>query len=169
MGAFTEAGPSAFGGADPLKNIPWESITATDDSTVVMKLTEPHLPAPSRILTHWFVYIMPPEVIEQHGDVRDWKNLVGTGPFMLTDIVEGASLTYAKNPDYWGHDEKYPENRLPYVDEVTRLEIPEEATALAALRSGRIDFIPWRTVDAKLTPREHQPRNRGAQVCESVE
>ena len=157
MGDFTEAGPTAFGGADPLKNIPWESITATDDSTVVMKLTEPHLPAPSRILTHWFVYIMPPEVIEQHGDVRDWRNFVGTGPFMLTDIVEGASLTYAKNPDYWGFDEKYPENRLPYVDEVTRLEFPEEATALAALRSGKIDFIPWRTVDAKLSLEDTNP------------
>ena len=112
---------------------------------------------------------MPPEVIEQHGDVRDWRNLVGTGPFMLTDIVEGASLTYTKNPDYWGYDEKYPENRLPYVDELTRLEIPEEATALAALRSGRIDFKPWTSMDAEIEPREDQPRDRGAQVFESVE
>ena len=62
-----------------------------------------------------------PEVaIEQHGDVADWRNLVGTGPFMLTDWVEGSSLTWVKNPDYWGHDEKYPENRLPYVDEVVK-------------------------------------------------
>ena len=75
----------------------------------------------------------------------------------IHELVEGASLTYAKNPDYWGHDEKYPENRLPYVDEVTRLEIPEEATALAALRSGRIDFIPWRTVEAKLTLENTNP------------
>jgi len=43
MGDFAEAGPTPFGGAGPLKNIPWESIAATDDATVVMKLTEPRL------------------------------------------------------------------------------------------------------------------------------
>ena len=32
------------------------------------------------IVTHWFHFIMPPEVIEQHGNVHDWRNLVGTGP-----------------------------------------------------------------------------------------
>ena len=51
----------------------------------------------------------PPDVIEQHGDAKDWRNLVGTGPFMLTDYVEGSSLTFEKNPNYWGFDEKYPE------------------------------------------------------------
>ena len=66
--------------------------------------------------------IMPPEVIEQHGDVKDWRNLVGTGPFMITDWVEDSQITWAKNPDYWGHDEKYPENRLPYVDELRAID-----------------------------------------------
>ena len=60
--------------------------------------------------------ILPPEVIKQQGDVKDWRNLVGTGPYMLTDRVEESSITYEKNPDYWGYDEKYPENRLPYTD-----------------------------------------------------
>ena len=157
MGDFTEAGPTPFDGAAPLKNIPWASIMATDDSTVVMKLKEPYLPAPRLILIDHYVFIMPPEVIEQHGDVRDWRNLVGTGPFMLTDIVEGSSLTYTKNPDYWGFDEKYPENRLPYVDEVRRLVIPEEATWLAALRSGKIDWRPWTSLDTKLSLQKTNP------------
>ena len=85
-------------------------------------------------------FIQGPEVIEQSGD-WDWRNLVGTGPFMLTDVVEGTSYSYTKNPDYWGYDEKYPENRLPYVDEIRFLLMPEVATRLAALRSGKIDFI----------------------------
>ena len=37
---------------------------------------------------------IPPEVIKEHGDVTDWRNLVGTGPFMLTDWVEGSSITW---------------------------------------------------------------------------
>ena len=63
-------------------------------------------------------WIYPPEVIQEHGDAHDWKNLVGTGPFTLTDVVDGSSFTYTKYPDYRGFDEKYPENRLPYIDQL---------------------------------------------------
>ena len=69
----------------------------------------------------WITWIYPPEVIQQHGDMQDWRNLVGTGPMELTDFVDGSSLTYTKYPNYWGFDEKYPENRLPYVDEIVGL------------------------------------------------
>ena len=147
LGDFTDAGPTPFGGAVSLTGIPFESITATDKWTVVMKLKEPYLPALRLILIDYFVYILPPEVIEEsrtaevpQGKISDWRNSVGTGPFMLTDFVESSSWTWTKNPGYWGYDEKYPENRLPYVDELKWLVIPEEATAMAALRSGKIDF-----------------------------
>ena len=147
LGDFTDAGPSPFAGAAPLNAIPWESITATDGSTVVMKLKEPHLPALKLILVDYFAYIMPPEVIEGSrtaeapaGKISDWRDVVGTGPFMLTDYVQGSSVTWEKNPDYWGYDEKYPQNRLPYVDQLRKLIIPEQATIMAALRSGKIDL-----------------------------
>ena len=132
---FTE--PNPF---DSMKAATWESITATDDSTVVFRLKAPRNDALLTIIGHWPHFIMPPEVIEQHGDVQDWRNLVGTGPYMLTDWVKGSSLTYSKNPDYWGTDEKYPENRLPYIDELRRVIMPEQATWLAALRSGKHDI-----------------------------
>ncbi len=126
---------------DSMRAATWESITATDDSTVVFKLKAPRNDALEVVLTHWFHFIMPPEVIEQHGNVHDWRNLVGTGPYMLTDWVKGSSMTYTKNPDYWGADEKYPQNRLPYIDQLSVVFIPEPATRLAALRSGRHDFL----------------------------
>ena len=85
--------------------------------------------------------MLPPEVIEQHGDLTDCDNMVGTGPYMLTEWVENSSMTYSKNPDYWDYDEKYPENRLPYIDQINRLIMPEKETQLAALRSGRLDYI----------------------------
>ena len=62
---------------------------------------------------------------------------------MLTDHVEGTSWTYVKNPDYWGYDEKYPENRLPYVDELKRLISKEQATNLAMMRTGKADYIGY--------------------------
>ena len=101
----------------------------------------PTITALRNIINHWGAFINPPEVVELHGDVNDWRNVVGTGPYELTDLVEGSSFTHTKNPDYWRHDEKYPQNRLPYIDELKALIIKEKATYLAALRSGRVDHL----------------------------
>ena len=137
---FSEAEPTPFG-LNLVSLLPMESVTATDKWTVVFKLKKPNLVALPQLLVPWMGLIMPPEVIEEHGDVKDWRNLVGTGPYELTEVVEGSSITHTKNPDYWGFDEKYPENRLPYVDEIRALVMTELATRLAALRSGKIDML----------------------------
>ena len=139
LGDFTEDGPSPF--ASKLADLSWESITATDKWTVVFKLEEPSSGALRTIFQDALWWILPPEVIEKYGDYSDWKNVVGTGPFMLTDYVEGVSKTYTKNPDYWGYDEKYPENRLPYIDQLRALYMKDEATRLSALRTGKVDGI----------------------------
>ena len=60
LGNFTDAGPNLNWPAGNLKGIPFESITAADDSTVVMKLKEPSLPALNIILLDLPTYIMPP-------------------------------------------------------------------------------------------------------------
>ena len=133
---FTEPGA-----ATPIASIPFESITASDDATVVFKLTVPKVDLPELLLVNWWIFMLPPEVIEQHGDLTDCDNMVGTGPYMLTEWVEGSSITYSKNPDYWDYDEKYPDNRLPYIDQINRLIMPEKDTQLAALRSGSLDYI----------------------------
>ena len=133
---FTEVAP----GAGPLGAVGVESVTATDQWTVVIELEQPN-PVALFTLLQWYTFdIHPPEVIEEHGNINDWRNLVGTGPFMLTDYVEGSSVTWLKNPNYWGFDEKYPDNRLPYIDELVALIMREEATRTAALRSGKLDY-----------------------------
>ncbi|MFC1900268.1 ABC transporter substrate-binding protein [Chloroflexota bacterium] len=84
---------------------------------------------------------VPKDAIEQLGDIRDWENAVGTGPFVLTDYVLGSTVTLKKNPDYWLKDPVGPGkgNDLPYLDEVKWLIIPDLSTRLAALRTGEID------------------------------
>ena len=118
------------------------SVEATDKYTVEFKLKEPAVSAVQVIgFEPGGSWILAPEVIKEYGDHSDWRNMVGTGPFMLTELVEGVSATWEKNPDYWGYDEKYPEYRLPYVDRVRMLKIVESATYLAALRTGKIDYM----------------------------
>ena len=138
VGKFSECEPFFY-----LKDLPTESITATDDSTVVFKLTKPHLDPVNAIFNRIGPKYGPPEVMEQEGGMKDWKSVVGTGPYELTDFVEGTSVTYTKNPSYWGFDEKFPENRLPYIDERKILIIKDEATKISALRTGKLDYMGW--------------------------
>ena len=139
LGKFSEAGASLMAGFFPPED--FESVTATDDWTVVFKLNKPNFHALKNLLGQWIAVIYPPEVIEEHGDYKDWRNTVGTGPYELTEVVEDSSRTWTKNPDYWGYDPKYPDNRLPYTDKVVALLMPEAATRLAALRAGQLDML----------------------------
>ena len=156
-----------------LQNVPLESVTATDKYTVVMKLKEPSLAALAILIDDPLTFIYPPEVIEEHGDANDWRNLVGTGPWMITDLVDGSSVTFSKNPNYWGYDEKYPENRLPYIDKVERLLMTDSATRLAAMRTGQVAYLglgvsaPPQSRRCREPP-EDQPRNRGLYVVPPV-
>ena len=136
---FTEA--TTFGSSLP--TFDFESITAPDKYTVVIKFNTPTFFAFEKIYfdSPESGHMYPPEVIKEHGNAQDWKKLVGTGPFMMTDWTEGSSITYVKNPDYWKDDEKFPGNRLPYVDELKLLFIKERATLISALRTGKIPYI----------------------------
>jgi peptide/nickel transport system substrate-binding protein len=71
----------------------------------------------------------------------NWKNAVGTGPFILSDFVDGSSATYTANPGYWGmttiNGKQY---QLPFVNKLIYLIIPDQSTELAALASGKIDL-----------------------------
>ncbi len=97
----------------------------------------------------WVVYgagsgsIYPREVVEKYGDVDNWRNTVGTGPFIFADYVPGSLLRFVKNPNYWQKDPVGPGkgNQLPYVDEVKELIIPDVSTQQAALRTGKIDAL----------------------------
>ena len=136
--------PSAdIAGVGDLAKIPFDSITATNDSTVVFKLSQPSLVALRSMLVGEHTYVIAREVVEQFGDIQDWRNVVGTGPYELTDVAEGSTWTYTKNEDYWGTDPKYPEYRLPYADEVEYVMVNDPAARLSLLRSGQGDILAF--------------------------
>ena len=139
LGKFAGQDPSPGGGE--LTSVPWESVEATDRYTVVFKLQEPRLRALNLILDWYQMLMQAPEVVDEHGGITDWRQGVGTGPYEMTDWVLGSSFEYTRNPNYWGFDEKWPENRLPYIEKIYGLVIVEHATRIAGLRAGTIDFI----------------------------
>ena len=121
--------------------------TAIDKYTVEVKLPEPD----TRPWADISLLIYPPEAIEEYGSLEDWRNNCGTGPWVCTDFVPDSSLTYVKNENYWDVDPFFPENKIPYMDGWTDINVPEYTTALAALRTGKVDWwtgINWE--DAEL-------------------
>lgn len=89
-----------------------------------------------------FFRVYPPDVVAKYGSMSNWRNAVGTGPFMLVDYVPGSQFFYKKNPTYWGKDLSGPGkgNQLPYADSLRELIIPDYSTTLAALRTGKLDL-----------------------------
>ncbi len=61
-------------------------------------------------------------------------NANGTGPYVLASRQPGIKTTYKRNPNWWG---KFEGN----VQEIVYTQISNDATRLAALVSGEIDFV----------------------------
>ena len=120
------------------------SVTAIDNYTVAFNWK---IPNPEFILQTLqevvdnALCLANPEAVKLWGDLSDWHHAIGTGPFILKDVVSNSSATLGKNPNYWGYDERYPKNKLPYVDTIKYLTIPDSATAMAAMRTGKIDVM----------------------------
>jgi peptide/nickel transport system substrate-binding protein len=87
--------------------------------------------------------IYPSEIRDGKIDMANWKNQIGTGPFVMTNYVSGSSITLKKNPDYWMKDPIGPGkgNQLPYLDGVEYLIIPDLSTRLTAFRTGKVDYV----------------------------
>jgi len=115
---------------------PWAVVLECDPGTAGYPMMGSSTP-----LTH----IIPPEILG--GDYKstsknsDWKNLIGTGAFMLDDYVSGSAISYVRNPNYWKNDPFFPENQLPYLDSFKILIIPDKSTQMAGLRTGKIDNL----------------------------
>jgi len=131
------------------------SIQARDKYTVVFNMKEYNAEWAYRFGYGYYSGIIPHEVVEAAPDnagAKDWKNVNGTGPFMLSDYVAGNSQTYSKNPNYWDKEKiggtAY---KLPFVDKVIYRIIKDEATVVTAFRTGKLDMLEavrWQNVES---------------------
>jgi peptide/nickel transport system substrate-binding protein len=97
------------------------------------------------------------EAVTLWGNLNDWHHAIGTGSFILTDFVDGSSASFVRNPTYWGTDERYPANKLPYADNVHTLIIPDHTTILAAMRTGKIDFSEGNSMQDSISMKTTNP------------
>jgi len=126
-----------------------EKVEATDKHTVVFTFKYFNAEWDYRFGWGYYSTITPKEVAD--AGATNWKNVNGTGPFMLSEFVQGSSNTYSRNPIYWDKEkiggEEY---KLPFLDKVVYRTIKDEATFLTALRTGKLDLlenIRWSAAD----------------------
>ncbi len=134
--------PDAVATAHKAKLDPGEPppvATALDKYTLQVKVP-PQSQGLQVIYTASWLYHYPKEVVDTYGDMRDWRNVCGTGAYILTDYIPNSQLTYKKNPNYWQYDPLHPENQLPYIDTLNGLVITDKSTQLAAFRTGKLDY-----------------------------
>jgi len=127
-----------------------KNITATGKYTVTFELTAPTPLLIENLGLVDHIKIIPREVVDKYSNLEDWRNAVGTGPFILQDYVSGSVVLFKKNPNYWGYDELNPKNRLPYADYVKQFIINDASTSLSAFRTGKIDVrqVTWTEADS---------------------
>jgi len=87
------------------------------------------------------LYTNPPECWTEGDGWQDWTEVIGSGPFILSDYVVGSTVTYTRHPKYFEYDPLHPENRLPYIDTLKLLIIPDRSSLLAAFRTGQLDVL----------------------------
>ena len=126
-----------------------DKVEAKDKHTVVFTFNKFIADWDYRFGYGYYNAIVPKEVAD--AGANNWRNANGTGPFMLTNYVQGNTLTYAKNKAYWDSEKiggkAY---KLPFVDTIHYRLIKDESTALTALRTGKLDLmeaVPWSAVE----------------------
>jgi peptide/nickel transport system substrate-binding protein len=81
------------------------------------------------------------EGLDDYGNVQHKDDIVGTGPFMLSEWIAGDHITLVKNPNYtWGaswYSNKGPAN----IDKIIYRIMPDEAARFAAFESGDVDVL----------------------------
>jgi peptide/nickel transport system substrate-binding protein len=109
-----------------------ESITATDPTTVDIKLKQIWVPFEAD-LALFGASIYPKAAFEAQGEDL-WQAPIGTGPFMFDSWDKGARVTLKKNPEYWDAPK-------PYLDELVFEVLTDANARMLQFQAGDLDIV----------------------------
>ncbi len=96
------------------------------------------------LIGYQHIVMLPREVFEQDKSFRN--KAIGTGPWIWESMESGVVTKMKRNPNYWenGSDGK----PLPYIDNLEFYTFGDDAAAIAAYRSGKIDIMSMSAADS---------------------
>ena len=119
-------------------------VEIVDETTISFTWTVPQVTALRQI---GFRPIMPKHILEEvvangtypeFWTIADFDKLVGMGPFVITDYVEGVRIVFERNPYYWKVDANGVQ--LPYFDKLNYELLADQNTSLLRFEAGEIDL-----------------------------
>ena len=114
-----------------------DRFEAPDDSTLVIRLTQPFSPFLS-LLGMVYCSVVPREVVEHYGpDFR--QHPCGTGPFFMQLWKENVKLVMRRNDRYFERDSLG--QQLPYLDAVAVTFVVDKQTNFLEFVKGNLDFM----------------------------
>ena len=119
------------------------TVTALDDYTVECVLPVSFAPFLRSMGTAIYPKHILEEPVEDGTFASIWSidtnpaEVIGTGPFTIASYIPGERVVIRRNPDYWLKDAAG--NRLPYLDEVVHVIVPDFESELANFLSGESD------------------------------
>ncbi len=117
------------------------SYRAVDPLTLEITTKSPDATLPYQLA---WILMSSPANWEKQG--KSWDNVAkspsGTGPWRLTGFVPRERAELVPNPGYWD------KARVPKLDKMVLIPLPEANARVAALRSGQVDWIEAPAPDA---------------------
>jgi peptide/nickel transport system substrate-binding protein len=151
---FVDKSPNAgsvFNSANP--EAPVLSLTAADPRTIVIKLKEP-VAYVLELFVGTYGHItgnvaMLPKEADGSLDLR--KDMIGTGPFMMSNYTSSVGFTFKRHPEYFDRD-------FALVDEIEYPLVSEYAARLAQLKAGNIHYLADVRGEDILIVKKDEPR-----------
>lgn len=91
------------------------------------------------------------------GQDVDVKELVSSGPWIITEYKPGQRVVYGRNPHYWKKDEQG--RPLPYLDQYIVLIVPDANTETLKFMAGETDVLGVKQNDYQLVKAGEQKGN----------
>lgn len=114
-----------------------DRVEAVDPATVKVVLKRPYAPLINLLPA---AVVVPPEVVQKFGDLKDSASIIGSGPFMADKVDGTTGARVVRNPNYW-------EPNLPYLDAVQWTIVNDTQTSLSAFRAGNFDLHDIAAID----------------------
>ncbi|NHX35169.1 MULTISPECIES: ABC transporter substrate-binding protein [Halolamina] len=111
-----------------------EAVEATGEYEVTFTLAETFAPFFNFLGRVPWVIVPEEAVEEQGGDLGEFQEPVGTGPFQFDEHEPGDHLTLTAFDDYRADD-------VPLLDAVEITPIPDADSRVSALRGGDVDMV----------------------------
>lgn len=113
-----------------------KDVTVKDPMTVTVTTKTPWVAFPAYLWSSARVGIMAQKQLDSTNCAQE---IIGTGPFVYKEYVQGDHVTGTRNDHYWVKNDNG--DQLPYLDSLTLKVVTEGQQRVSGLESGDLDIM----------------------------